>query len=256
MPVFVVRAATSSRRFGYAGESATDSGESSRCASSPPTAATARPRSTGSSPTWVSRTWRFRAQLDRPRRGEPTNTETRSAAPSNGAPAAKAGSATSERYGWDRTRIDGIEGARIWTGHGVAANTRPTRNLVALISPAAEAGAVRMPQRPAATLVATALGDRRHPRPPKGSSPLGVELVDAVGEGLHDDLALELEAWCQIACLDGQFAVDDSEFLDLLPSVELVVQRIDVAAYQLVGLFVAGDLGEGGRPGRSWRPIR
>jgi transposase, IS5 family len=28
-------------------------------------------------------------------------------------------------YGWDRTRIDGIEGARIWTGHGVH-----THNLV------------------------------------------------------------------------------------------------------------------------------
>ena len=26
------------------------------------------------------------------------------------------------RYGWDRTRIDGIEGARIWTGHGVLAH--------------------------------------------------------------------------------------------------------------------------------------
>jgi IS5 family transposase len=25
-------------------------------------------------------------------------------------------------YGWDRTRIDGIEGARIWTGHGVLAH--------------------------------------------------------------------------------------------------------------------------------------
>jgi IS5 family transposase len=26
------------------------------------------------------------------------------------------------RYGWDRTRIDGIEGTRIWTGHGVLAH--------------------------------------------------------------------------------------------------------------------------------------
>jgi len=25
-------------------------------------------------------------------------------------------------YGWDRTRIDGTEGARIWTGHGVLAH--------------------------------------------------------------------------------------------------------------------------------------
>jgi transposase, IS5 family len=28
-------------------------------------------------------------------------------------------------YGWDRARIDGTEGARIWTGHGILA-----RNLV------------------------------------------------------------------------------------------------------------------------------
>ena len=25
-------------------------------------------------------------------------------------------------YGWDRTRIDGTEGARIWAGHGVLAH--------------------------------------------------------------------------------------------------------------------------------------
>ena len=25
-------------------------------------------------------------------------------------------------FGWDRTRIDGTEGARIWTGHGVLAH--------------------------------------------------------------------------------------------------------------------------------------
>ena len=24
-------------------------------------------------------------------------------------------------YGWDRTRLDGTEGARIWTGHGILA---------------------------------------------------------------------------------------------------------------------------------------
>jgi transposase, IS5 family len=26
------------------------------------------------------------------------------------------------QYGWDRTRLDGTEGARIWTGHGVLAH--------------------------------------------------------------------------------------------------------------------------------------
>jgi IS5 family transposase len=25
-------------------------------------------------------------------------------------------------YGWDRTRIDGTDGAKIWTGHGVLAH--------------------------------------------------------------------------------------------------------------------------------------
>jgi len=35
-------------------------------------------------------------------------------------------------YGWDRTRIDGTEGARIWTGHGVL-----THNLVKISALAA-----------------------------------------------------------------------------------------------------------------------
>jgi len=35
-------------------------------------------------------------------------------------------------YGWDRTRIDGTEGTRIWTGHGVLAH-----NLVKISAPAA-----------------------------------------------------------------------------------------------------------------------
>ena len=26
------------------------------------------------------------------------------------------------QYGWDRTRLDGLDGARIWTGHGVLAH--------------------------------------------------------------------------------------------------------------------------------------
>jgi IS5 family transposase len=36
------------------------------------------------------------------------------------------------RYGWDRTRLDGIDGARIWTGHGVL-----THNLVKVTTLAA-----------------------------------------------------------------------------------------------------------------------
>jgi transposase, IS5 family len=35
-------------------------------------------------------------------------------------------------YGWDRTRLDGTEGTRIWTGHGVL-----THNLVKISALAA-----------------------------------------------------------------------------------------------------------------------
>ncbi len=35
-------------------------------------------------------------------------------------------------YGWDRTRIDGTEGTRIWTGHGAL-----THNLVKISALAA-----------------------------------------------------------------------------------------------------------------------
>ena len=89
---------------------------------SPPTAATARP---------ASRTTCTNSACARghPAQGpalthdKPTNTAARSAAPSSGAPAAKPASATLKRqYGWDRTRLDGLDGARIWTGHGVLAH--------------------------------------------------------------------------------------------------------------------------------------
>ena len=75
----------------------------------------ARPRAsaTSSSPA--------RANPARPAR--PPSTGPRSAAPSSGGPAAKAGSAPSNGgYGWDRTRLDGTEGARTWTGHGILAH--------------------------------------------------------------------------------------------------------------------------------------
>jgi hypothetical protein len=35
------------------------------------------------------------------------------------------------QYGWDRTRLDGIQGARTWTGYGVLAH-----NLVKISAPA------------------------------------------------------------------------------------------------------------------------
>jgi transposase, IS5 family len=44
---------------------------------------------------------------------------------SSGATDVKAASAPSSvGYGWDRTRIDGTEGTRIWTGHGALAHNR------------------------------------------------------------------------------------------------------------------------------------
>ena len=113
-----------------------------------------------------------------------------------------------------------------------------------------------MPQRPAATLVATA-SETDTQCPPKGASRLSVELVDAVGEGLHDNLALELQARRQIPCLDRQFTVDDGEPLDLLPAVEMLVERVDVPADHVPGLLVACDLCERlVAQAVSWRPTR
>ena len=43
-----------------------------------------------------------------------------SAAPSNGEPDAKGRISTVKRgYGWDRTRLDSLEGAKTWTEQGV-----------------------------------------------------------------------------------------------------------------------------------------
>ena len=58
-----------------------------------------------------------------PRRGAPKSIEKRSAAPSNGEPGSEGRISHLKRgYGWDRARIDGTEGARIWTGHGILAH--------------------------------------------------------------------------------------------------------------------------------------
>ena len=60
-----------------------------------------------------------------------SNTGEPSATRSNGAPDQKDGSTTSSEgrinhlkrsYGWNRTELTGIEGARTWCGHGVFAH--------------------------------------------------------------------------------------------------------------------------------------
>ena len=53
----------------------------------------------------------------------PPNTDRPSARSSSGEPAARAGSSSLKRgYGWDRTRLDGLDGARLWTGQAVLAH--------------------------------------------------------------------------------------------------------------------------------------
>ena len=62
----------------------------------------------------------------RPRPQQPARRSSTAAAStgwSSGAPAPRGGSATSNAgYGWDRTRLDGRQGAAIWCGHGVFAH--------------------------------------------------------------------------------------------------------------------------------------
>lgn len=76
---------------------------------------------------------RYRVKADPPRPGAPKNNGHRSDEQSSGAPAAKAASAPYKRnYGWNRSCIDGTEGTRIWTRHGIL-----THNLIKISSLAA-----------------------------------------------------------------------------------------------------------------------
>ena len=125
--MFLVRAATSSRRFGYAGESATDSkrivtvrivtahrgygeAEVDRQLTDLGVKNVAIPRTTR--PTQARRAGEHRNAFRCTVKWR-TGSEGRIS--------------YLRRYGWDRTRIDGIEGARIWTGHGVLARRIPDR---------------------------------------------------------------------------------------------------------------------------------
>ena len=57
------------------------------------------------------------------RRAEPRNTGQRSDEPSKWRTGSEGRISTLKRgYGWDRSCIDGTEGTRIWTGHGVLAH--------------------------------------------------------------------------------------------------------------------------------------
>ena len=48
-------------------------------------------------------------------------------------------------YGWDRTRLDGTEGARIWTGHGVLAHNLVKISGAGQLTPVTSAGASTAP---------------------------------------------------------------------------------------------------------------
>ena len=62
-----------------------------------------------------------------------SSTERRAFASAIGPPRSEGRISTLKRgYGWDRSRIDGTEGTRIWTGHGVL-----THNLVKISALAA-----------------------------------------------------------------------------------------------------------------------
>ena len=91
-------------------------------ARSPPTAATAsRPsNATCTSPEYVA--WRSHERVNPAPRAESSNTGEPSATRSNGGPDPKDESTTSNDYGWNRTELTGIHGARTWCGHGVFAH--------------------------------------------------------------------------------------------------------------------------------------
>ncbi len=98
------------------------SAPAARPAPSPPTAATARRPSKTTCTTWASARWSSR-------KGKPGKarqaTEHRPAF--RRAVKWRTGSegrisTLKRQYGWDRTRVDGTEGARSWTGYGVLAH--------------------------------------------------------------------------------------------------------------------------------------
>ena len=65
-------------------------------------------------------------------------------------------SSLEHRYGWDRTRIDSLKGARTWAGQGVFTN-----NLVKIADLAAEASTSSAPSAPGAPARAPATSTRR-----------------------------------------------------------------------------------------------
>jgi transposase, IS5 family len=97
-----------------------------RCpARSPPTAATARPPSNVTCTSWASRPWRSPARPPPRRPARPSSTAAASASWSRRTGCEGRISYLKRCHGWDRTLLDGRNGAAIWCGHGVFA-----RNLV------------------------------------------------------------------------------------------------------------------------------
>ena len=71
---------------------------------------------------WASGRWRFPAGPDPRRPGRPSSTAAASAGWSSGGPGRRPDSYLKRGYGWDRTFLDGRNGAAIWCGHGVFAH--------------------------------------------------------------------------------------------------------------------------------------
>ena len=99
------------------------SGPAAHPGRSPPTAATASSPSTTACRPRGPHAWSSRARANPARPARPSNTGARSAGTVKWRTGSEGRISTLKRgYGWDRTRLDGTEGARIWTGHGVLAH--------------------------------------------------------------------------------------------------------------------------------------
>jgi transposase, IS5 family len=90
---------------------------------SPPIAATETFLSNATYTPLACAMWRFRAEANHLLPAANSNAGEPSAPRSNGEPDPKAASTISKRsYGWNRTELTGIDGARTWCGHGVFAH--------------------------------------------------------------------------------------------------------------------------------------
>src|SRR4029077_21168640 len=75
---------------------------------------------------------------------------------------------------------------------------------------------------------------------------LAVEGVQDTAVAVEDDLAANLHARRDQTVLDGQLVVEDREFLNGFPAIELADQPIDVILHGGPELVGSGDVGERG----------